>query len=107
MGGSEEELMQLIREDIARLRAEMNQRFDRMANGHMVPSVVTGAVPTFTPAQQAILKLVCKGESNKHIARTLNLPETTVKARVRDVMHKLVVTNRTQIAIVAAKMRLT
>jgi DNA-binding NarL/FixJ family response regulator len=95
--------IRMIREDIAALRTEVFKRLDRIEG---FPGVMDGATPKFTAAQLEILKLICKGESNKHIGRKLNLPETTVKARIRDIMHKLTVTNRTQIAIVAARMKL-
>ena len=54
--------------------------------------------------QMAILAGICRGEPNKIIGRTLNLPESTVKVHVREIMRKLAVSNRTQIAITLAGM---
>ena len=54
--------------------------------------------------QMAILAGICRGEPNKIIGRTLNLPESTVKVHVREIMRKLAVSNRTQIAIALARM---
>src|SRR5262249_28122803 len=54
--------------------------------------------------QVAILAGICRGEPNKIIGRTLNLPESTVKVHVREIMRKLAVSNRTQIAIAFARM---
>src|SRR5579871_1988410 len=54
--------------------------------------------------QMAILAGICRGEPNKIIGRTLNLPESTVKVHVREIMRKLAVSNRTQVAIAFAGM---
>jgi DNA-binding CsgD family transcriptional regulator len=54
--------------------------------------------------QIAILAGICRGEPNKIIGRTLNLPESTVKVHVREIMRKLAVSNRTQVAIAFARM---
>lgn len=54
--------------------------------------------------QRAILERLCRGEPNKSIGRALNLPESTVKVHVREIMRKLAVSNRTQVAVVASRM---
>ena len=72
-------------------------------NGHALPP----QVPKLSQRQHAILERLCRGESNKVIGRTLNLPESTVKVHVRELMRKLSVDNRTQVAIVAARLQLT
>ena len=53
--------------------------------------------------QQSVLEGVCRGEPNKIIGRALNLPESTVKVHVREIMRKLSVSNRTQVAVVASR----
>jgi DNA-binding NarL/FixJ family response regulator len=60
--------------------------------------------PDFSERQMAILAGICRGEPNKIIGRALNLPESTVKVHVREIMRKLAVSNRTQIAIAFARM---
>ena len=52
-----------------------------------------------TARQQEVLELLSKGEPNKVIARALDMTEATVKVHVRQIMLKLGVTNRTQVAI--------
>jgi DNA-binding CsgD family transcriptional regulator len=52
----------------------------------------------------AILERLCRGEPNKTIGRALDLPESTVKVHVREIMRKLSVSNRTQVAVVVSKM---
>lgn len=53
---------------------------------------------SFTPRQWDVLNLICQGLPNKIIARNLNMQECSVKAHVRQLMKKLGVQNRTQIA---------
>ena len=63
-----------------------------------------GARPTreFTERQYAVLVCLCQGDPNKVIGRKLGMTETTVKVHVREIMRKLGVSNRTQVAIAAA-----
>jgi DNA-binding NarL/FixJ family response regulator len=49
-----------------------------------------------------VLERVSRGDSNKIIARGLGIKEGTVKFHVRQLMRKLGVANRTQIAIACA-----
>jgi two-component system, NarL family, nitrate/nitrite response regulator NarL len=57
---------------------------------------------SLTARQKAVLELLRRGDTNKGIARRLGMREGTVKVHVRQIMRKLGVTNRTQIAIVCA-----
>ncbi len=52
-----------------------------------------------TPRQIEVLKRLVRGESNKQIARSLGMLESTVKVHVKAILHKLGVKNRTQAAI--------
>ena len=63
-----------------------------------------------TERQKSVLERLGRGDSNKAIARVLGIREGTVKVHVRQIMRKLGVTNRTQVAIActngaAAEMR--
>jgi DNA-binding NarL/FixJ family response regulator len=53
--------------------------------------------------QRAILDGLCRGEPNKIIGRRLDLPESTVKVHVREIMRKLAVSNRTQVALAVSR----
>lgn len=55
-----------------------------------------------TPRQRNTLALMIEGRSNKEIARSLNLLESTVKAHVKVILRKLSAHNRTQAALIAA-----
>lgn len=52
-----------------------------------------------SPREKTILKLVMGGESNKQIARTLEITESTVKVHIKTILRKIDVKNRTQAAI--------
>jgi len=52
-----------------------------------------------TGRQQAILRCICRGYSNKTIARTLDIAESTVKIHVKVILRKIGLKNRTQAAI--------
>jgi len=59
------------------------------------------AVSELTPRELAVLALLGRGQSNKRIARELDLSEATVKVHVRHIMRKVGATNRTQVALLA------
>lgn len=59
--------------------------------------------PEFTERQYAVLICLCQGDPNKVIGRKLGMTETTVKVHVREIMRKLGVCNRTQVAIAARR----
>jgi DNA-binding NarL/FixJ family response regulator len=52
-----------------------------------------------TPRQLQVLELLGEGQSNKEIARSLGMVESTVKVHVKAILHKLAAKNRTQAAI--------
>ena len=52
--------------------------------------------------QLDVLSYLSRGKSNKEIARSIGVSESTVKVHVRQVMKKLSVSNRTQAALAAA-----
>jgi two-component system, NarL family, nitrate/nitrite response regulator NarL len=51
-----------------------------------------------SPREIEILRLLADGRSNKVIAATLNIAESTTKLHLRNIMRKLSATNRTQAA---------
>lgn len=57
----------------------------------------------FTERQYAVLVCLCQGDPNKVIGRKLGMTETTVKVHVREIMRKLGVCNRTQVAVAAGR----
>lgn len=64
-------------------------------------SPISSAGVSLTPREQEILSELCRGKTNKDIARDLDLQPVTVKLHVRGVCKKLGVVNRTQAVIKA------
>lgn len=55
-----------------------------------------------TPRQKQVLQEVCRGKSNKEIARILNMAEATVKLHLTEIFRVLGVRNRNHAVIRAA-----
>jgi len=56
-----------------------------------------------TPRESEIIIMLAQGESNKSIARTLDLAESTVKIHVQGILRKLKITSRVQAAVYAVE----
>lgn len=54
--------------------------------------------------EREVLMLIARGESNKVIARNLDIAETTVKIHVQHILRKLQLTSRVQAAVYAASL---
>jgi len=59
-----------------------------------------------TPREKDILACLARGESNKSIARRLELAESTVKIHVQNVLKKLKLSSRVQAAVFAVEHRM-
>ncbi len=57
----------------------------------------------FSPRERDIINGLAQGGSNKEIARTLDLAESTVKIHVQNIFKKLGMTSRVQVALYAAE----
>ena len=55
--------------------------------------------PQLSPREQSILRCLIEGDSNKRIARKIDIAEATVKVHVKAILRKIGVHNRTQAAI--------
>jgi two-component system, NarL family, nitrate/nitrite response regulator NarL len=58
-----------------------------------------------SPREQEVLQQIALGASNKEIARTLDIAETTVKIHVQNILRKLGLSSRVQAAVYAAGAR--
>lgn len=58
---------------------------------------------TLTDREREVIALLAEGQSNKQIARTLSISETTVKGHVANILGKLELTDRTQAAVYAVR----
>jgi two-component system, NarL family, nitrate/nitrite response regulator NarL len=70
-----------------------------------VPSSVNPDDPihNLSPREREILRLIARGDSNKHIARALDIAETTVKIHVQHILRKLNLSNRVHAAVYASE----
>jgi two-component system nitrate/nitrite response regulator NarL len=63
------------------------------------------AAPSLSPREEEVLREIALGASNKEIARTLDIAETTVKIHVQHILRKLGLSSRVQAAVYAANPR--
>ncbi|WP_024512600.1 response regulator transcription factor [Bradyrhizobium sp. ARR65] len=62
-------------------------------------SAQDATAPQLSPREQLILRCLIKGDTNKCIARKIDIAEATVKVHVKAILRKIRVQNRTQAAI--------
>ena len=60
-------------------------------------------IHSLSPREREILRLIARGDSNKHIARALDIAETTVKIHVQHILRKLELSNRVHAAVYATE----
>ncbi len=65
----------------------------------------TSLIDSLTPREAEILTHLSRGESNKAIARTLDISHDTVKLHVRHILAKLNMTSRVEAAVFAVEHR--
>ena len=58
--------------------------------------------PQLSPREEEVLGEISRGASNKEIARTLDIAETTVKIHVQHILRKLGLSSRVQAAVYAS-----
>lgn len=71
------------------------------------PAPVEADHARLSPREREILGFLAKGASNKEIARTLDLAESTVKIHVQSILKKLGLASRVQAAVYATEHGLT
>ena len=64
-----------------------------------------GALATLTEREREILEHLARGESNKTIARALDISHDTVKLHVRHILSKLNLSSRVEAAVLAVEAR--
>ena len=66
------------------------------------PPDASAAVAQLSPREEDVLREIARGASNKEIARTLDIAETTVKIHVQHILRKLGLSSRVQAAVYAS-----
>ena len=61
-----------------------------------------GSFSPLSPREEEVLREIARGLSNKEIARTLDIAETTVKIHVQHILRKLGLSSRVQAAVYAS-----
>lgn len=77
--------------------------FAHVQRGGARPGAPVSELDKLTPREREILACLARGESNKLIARVLDLAESTVKIHVQNVLRKLGLTSRVQAAVFAVE----
>jgi len=90
--------------------AEGNNVFSPEMMANMVQSLIKPAKPAqenrldeLTARELEVLGYLAAGHSNKVIARSLDLAESTVKVYVQNILRKLELTSRVQAAVYAVQ----
>ncbi|WP_298211733.1 response regulator [Acidovorax sp.] len=65
-------------------------------------AATAGGCTPLSPREEDVLREIARGASNKEIARTLDIAETTVKIHVQHILRKLSLTSRVQAAVYAS-----
>lgn len=67
------------------------------------PPPIASPLAVLSPRELEILRCIAAGDSNKEIARTLDIAETTVKIHVQHILRKLDVSSRVHAAVLATE----
>ncbi|WP_306468257.1 response regulator transcription factor [Deinococcus alpinitundrae] len=63
----------------------------------------TPSASPLTERETEVLRCIADGQSNKEIAAQLGISVSTVKFHIRDILHKVSATDRTQAAVKALR----
>jgi two-component system nitrate/nitrite response regulator NarL len=74
----------------------------RNGNGSVPGQQADAAIALLSVREREVLALIAHGDSNKLIARKLDIAETTVKIHVQHILRKLQLSSRVQAAVYAA-----
>ncbi|HYM90097.1 MAG TPA: response regulator transcription factor [bacterium] len=93
-----EYLTAVVQGDARISRAVAERILEEFTRQSSVPRV---ALPTLTPREEEVLALVARGMANKEIAATLAIVEGTVKRHLQNILAKLHLRNRVELAAFA------
>ena len=93
----------LINENVLSRPFVASRVLDQFRELSQMDSVNEGVFSPLTPREVEILDCVAQGNSNKEIARILNISDQTVKNHITSILRKLAVNDRTQAVIYALR----
>ncbi|CAN7710811.1 response regulator transcription factor [Bradyrhizobium sp. LjRoot220] len=80
--------------------SQLTERTTRDKSGEPILVTTEDTIaPQLSPREKSILRCLIEGDSNKCIARKIDIAEATVKVHVKAILRKIRVQNRTQAAI--------
>ncbi|MDR0225807.1 MAG: response regulator [Burkholderiaceae bacterium] len=86
------------------MMGKLVQAFQAQGGPADEPDVAEQAPPSpLSPREEEVLGQIARGASNKEIARTLDIAETTVKIHVQHILRKLGLNSRVQAAVYASE----
>jgi two-component system nitrate/nitrite response regulator NarL len=88
---------------VSALRAQPATNGDAADAPPVAAAAADAELASLSAREREILDLIAGGDSNKHIARKLDIAETTVKIHVQHILRKLHITSRVQAAVFAAR----
>jgi two-component system nitrate/nitrite response regulator NarL len=88
------------------LAESMTSKLVAQLQGGSAKAVEPSELDKLTPREKEILACLARGDSNKIIARTLDVAESTVKIHVQNILKKLNLSSRVQAAVFAVEHRL-
>ncbi|HEX7650425.1 MAG TPA: response regulator [Noviherbaspirillum sp.] len=88
------------------LAESMTSKLVAQLQGGPAKAVEPSELDKLTPREKEILACLARGDSNKIIARTLDVAESTVKIHVQNILKKLNLSSRVQAAVFAVEHRL-
>jgi DNA-binding NarL/FixJ family response regulator len=106
-----EELVQLIKSTLSGLRVIHQNVFNRMKNQFDMDTIKCKSKSKeknsveigLTQRERSVVRLIVEGKSNKEIAVSLSLSEGRVRNVITDILKKLKLADRTQLAIFAVR----
>jgi NarL family two-component system response regulator LiaR len=85
-----------------RLHPDVGRRLVEQV-AHQPPVKQTGSASSLTEREREVIQLVTEGKSNREIAEALIISDKTVKAHISNILGKLGLNDRTQMAVYAIK----
>ena len=88
-----------IQPSVLSARPPSKEQSSREDSQGLLVTAENGIAPQLSPRERSILRYLIEGDSNKSIARKIDIAEGTVKVHVKAILRKIRAHNRTQAAI--------